>query len=459
MCADCHSTGVRKGFDASADTFHTTFAELDVACEACHGPGSRHADWAGYPRWARGIVWSDNGLQGPLTERRGVRWSIDSATGLVYRSVRRQTDREIEICAQCHARRVHIADGYTAGAPLLDYYIPSLLLSGLYHPDGQQLDEVYNYGSFLQSRMYSAGVTCADCHDPHTQQLRRPGNALCTQCHRAARYDTTAHHFHRAMSPGARCVSCHMPATTYMAVDQRQDHSIRVPQPDLTVSLGVPNACGDCHADRGARWAAQQVRAWYGKAPAGFQRFGGAFAADDRHDLSAADSLRAVANDSTEPVIVRASALARLSAHPSPLALQAAQHWSHDPNPLVRLGALQILEGFPPRQRVAVAEPMLADSTRAVRMGAAWLLAPVADSLAGPARRRTFDAAAAEFVASQRYNGDQSGNRLALGVFYGQLGKLDSSANEFRAVLRLSPHMAQAEAGLAAVLRAQSRKP
>ncbi|HMA23371.1 MAG TPA: multiheme c-type cytochrome, partial [Gemmatimonadaceae bacterium] len=171
MCADCHSTAVRKGYDARTDQFHTTMSEINVACEACHGPGSAHATWASYPAWIRRFVSPNDGLPARLTERNGARWSIDSLTGNAHRNTPRQTDREIETCAQCHARRSHIADGYTAGARFVDYYSPLLLTSDLYYPDGQQRDEVYTYGSFLQSKMYGAGVTCADCHDPHTQKL------------------------------------------------------------------------------------------------------------------------------------------------------------------------------------------------------------------------------------------------------------------------------------------------
>ena len=44
-------------------------------------------------------------------------------------------------------------------------------------------------------------------------------------------------------SAGAQCVACHMPTETYMQVDPRHDHSLRVPRPAQTVALGVPNAC------------------------------------------------------------------------------------------------------------------------------------------------------------------------------------------------------------------------
>jgi predicted CXXCH cytochrome family protein len=457
VCADCHSTAVRKGYDAVPDAFHTTWAEISVACEACHGPGSVHASRMAYPAWVRGIIWRDVGLPAQFTERRDVRWSIDSATGNAHRNTPRTTDHEIETCAQCHARRLHVMDGYTAGAPWMDFYAPELLVAGLYHPDGQQQAEVFTYGSFLQSKMYAAGVTCADCHDPHTQRLRRPANALCTQCHRATTYDTIAHHFHAPATVAAQCVSCHMPTTTYMKVDPRHDHSMRVPRPDLSVTIGVPNACSGCHADRSAAWAATKVRAWYGRTPMGFQRFAGAFAADDRGESGAVDSLATVANDSSQPAIVRASALVRLGDHPGPSAFAAARRWSLDTHPMVRRAALQVLETFPPAERLAVAVPLLSDGTRAVRLEAAWLLAPMADSLATPAARHAFADAAAEFVASTRYNGDRTVSRLALGSFYALRGKLDSAATEYHAALFLDPSSAKAYLYLAEVLRLQGR--
>ena len=457
MCADCHSTGVRKGYVAAMDEFRTTDAEINVACEGCHGPGSVHEQWASYPGLLRRVVWSQTGLRSRLTERRGVRWTLDSGASIAHRSAPRRTDREIETCAQCHASRAHIADGYVAGAPLLDYYIPSLILPGLYFPDGQQRDEVYDYGSFLQSRMYRGGVTCADCHEPHTQKLRAEGNRLCAQCHRGATYDASSHHFHRAGSAGAQCVACHMPDTTYMMIDPRHDHSIRVPRPDLSVAVGVPNACGRCHRDRGAAWADSATRSWFGRAPSGFQRFATTFAADDRGDSAAARALAGVFADSTQPAIVRASALARLSRYRDSVSARAARDGTLDSQPLVRLAALQVLEALPPLERVRPAVPLLGDTTRAVRQGAAWVLAPVADSLRTPLERSAFARAAAELVASQRYNADREGNRLTLAAFYTQRGRLDSAVAEYRAALRLAPDYREARLGLAAVLSEQGQ--
>jgi predicted CXXCH cytochrome family protein len=455
MCADCHSTAVRKGYVAGADSFHTTWSEIDVACEACHGPGSKHAGWARYPAWLRRLVWRGNQLPARLDERRGVAWTLAPNRNIASRGTPRPTDREIEMCAQCHARRTHLTDGYTAGARLFDFYAPLLLTSDLYFADGQQRDEVYTYGSFLQSKMYHAGVTCSDCHEPHSAKLRQPGNAVCTQCHRAAVYDTSAHHFHQKTSAGASCVSCHMPTRTYMQVDPRHDHSLRVPRPDLA-RYGVPNACANCHSDRKPEWASEELRRRGRDSTHGFQDFVGAFALDDERSADAPAALLRLADNAAEPAIVRASALARLAAYPSQSTATTAARHANDPSPLVRLAVLQLAEEVPPEQRAAFVAPMLSDSLRSLRIQAAWVLAPEASRLGGDVGQ-AFATAAREFVASQRYNADRAGNRILLGAFFTYLGQLDSASTEFESAIKLSPSATQGYLGLAAVLEARGR--
>ena len=249
MCAECHSTNLQKNYDPVSETFSTTWSEIDISCEACHGPGSDHVAWAKRePGWEN--LQAGKGLVLSFDERLGVSWKINPQTGTAVRSEVRGGDREIEMCARCHSRRSPITADYEHGKPLLDHYLPRLLEEGMYFADGQIDDEVYVYGSFLQSKMYSAGVTCSDCHDPHNLQLRLPANGVCLQCHQAERYDQPAHHFHKSGSEGASCAECHMPPRTYMVVDPRHDHSMRIPRPDLSVTLGTPNACNNCHRDK-----------------------------------------------------------------------------------------------------------------------------------------------------------------------------------------------------------------
>ncbi len=248
--------------------------------------------------------------------------------------------------------------------------VPALLTDPLYHVDGQQRGEVYNWGSFLQSKMHAKGVTCSDCHDPHTGKLRAEGNAICTTCHLATKYDTTEHHHHTPQSAGAACVACHMPPSTYMVVDPRHDHSLRVPRPDLSVTLGTPNACTSCHTKQDARWAATRVNAWYGHDPQGYQRFASAFSAARAGTSDGQSQLRAIASDSTEPAIVRATALAQIDASAGGAALETVAQSLRDASGLVRFGALRSLIHAPPSARVQLAAPLLSDPLRAARVEA-----------------------------------------------------------------------------------------
>jgi Flp pilus assembly protein TadD len=452
MCADCHSTDVRKGYDPATSAFDTRYSEVTVGCEACHGPGSAHIDWA-----RAGAAGDDARLTIALDERRGVSWPMDPRRGKPQRSTPRSSEREIGVCAQCHARRAQIAEGYRAGQPFLDHYLPALLEPGLYHADGQQRDEVYVWGSWLQSRMHAAGVTCSDCHDPHTQKLRAPGNGVCAQCHQPAQYDTNAHHRHPAGSTGAECANCHMPRETYMVVDPRRDHSMRVPRPDQSVSLGVPNACSQCHREDDAAWAAARVREWLGRDAAGFETFASTFAAAEAGDPRAADGLAYVAADAAQPPIVRASALVRLGAMgratPDVLARMA-----RDAEPLLRLAAAQAAESLPREQRTSALEHLLSDPLRVIRIEAARMLAGAAPSLASPAPS-AWQAAADEYLASLRYNADRPESRVALGGFEAALGRLQQAQAAFEQAIALDPGFVPAYVNAADALRSAARDP
>lgn len=483
MCADCHSTDVRKNYHPATDKFGTRWAEISVGCEACHGPGSKHLEWAasqvpplkkggkgGFespseiplrPPFSKGEEThradSNKGLSARFDERRGVVWHVDPASGNAARSQPRATDREIEVCAQCHARRGQIAEGYSAGKPFLDYYRPALLTNPLYHADGQQRDEVYNWGSFLQSKMYASGVTCSDCHNPHSGKLRAEGNALCATCHLPSKYDTTAHHRHQPGSAGGACVACHMPTTTYMVIDPRHDHSLRVPRPDLSAKLATPNACNGCHNNRDAAWAAAHVNKWYGHDPQGYQRFAAAFDAARAGAPDAHAQLRAIAGDAGYPAIARATALAQLNPPLSRASLDALAVGLRDRNPLIRLAGLQALVNAPVNLRVQLAAALLSDPIRTVRIEAASLLAPVSREQLSADQRAAFKRAADEFVETQRYNADRPEARNNLGTFYGNQGDAAKAEEEIKTAIRLDPLFVPAYVNLADLYRAASR--
>jgi predicted CXXCH cytochrome family protein len=437
MCAECHSTDLRKGYDAATDSYATTWAEIDVACEACHGPGAEHAALAEAGRAAE----------------------VPGA-GLVVRFGAEHPRVEIEACAPCHARRSHASAEDLHGHPFLDDFAPSTLREGLYHADGQILEEVYEYGSFLQSRMYAAGVRCSDCHDPHSLRLRAEGDALCVRCHsetpeprfpglRAKRYDAREHHHHAEASPGARCVACHMPERSYMVVDPRRDHSLRIPRPDLSVRFGTPNACNACHADRDAAWAAAAALRWYGpeRAPHWSEQVAAARAGGP----GALPALLALARDPAQPAIVRATAVELLPGQ-GPEGEAALAEAISDPEELVRLAAARSLDLLPFEARIGPAERGLRDRLRAVRIEAARALGPLATEFLAPPARRALLTALAEYEAVQRAQGDLGPAHHNLALLAEASGDAEGAESEYRSALRLDPGFQPARVNLATLL-------
>jgi predicted CXXCH cytochrome family protein len=402
------------------------------------------------------VLAGTKGLAVALDERKGVTWTPVADTGNSKRSAPRETSREIDVCARCHARASRISDDYVHGKPPQDTHRLALLEDGLYWNDGQMRDEVYNWGSFLQSKMFAKGVTCSDCHDPHSLKLRAAGNAVCAQCHRTERYDVEAHTHHAAGSAGAACAGCHMPTTTYMRVDPRHDHSIRIPRPDLSVKLGTPNACNNCHSNKNPQWAAAAVAQWSGgKAPAGYQRFGEAFAAGSSGALEARRALLAIIDDKDEPAIVRASALTRVERWLTPSTLPKATNALNDPDPIVRLAAVDVLSGTPVETRQQYLPRMLQDPVLAVRIEAARALAGPVEAGLREADRTAFDRAIAEFIAVQTYNADRPEGRASLANVYAARGDAESAIAQYRKAIELDPTFVQAYANLADLYRSR----
>ncbi len=436
MCAECHSTDVRKNFDDASGRFQTTWFEIDVGCQACHGPGKRHVEWA------RRI------------EETRAAYSVDDPKGL---EVELKGRVEVEHCARCHSRRSVVDAKYRYGAAFGDHYDLALLDADLYHADGQMLEEVYNYGSFLQSPMYAKGVRCTDCHEPHTARLRIEGNLVCRRCHQEApppqfgtlkpkEYDTKAHHFHEPGTSGSFCVDCHMPKTTYMVVDPRHDHAFGVPRPDLTVKFGVPNACGGCHKDKTAEWAAETVDRFYPREAPRPPHFAEAFAAARAGDPQAGVALSRLLNDPQQPGIVRATALGLLGD------TGAFEKGARDEDPLVRAAAAAGLAGRPGAAKVLA--PLLSDPVRAVRVEAARSLVGVPDALPDPA---AFEKALAEFRARQEEMLDRPEAHLNLGALYEDEGDARRAEAEYREAIAILPQFWPARANLAGLLNLRGR--
>ncbi|QIE43720.1 tetratricopeptide repeat protein (plasmid) [Rhodobacteraceae bacterium SC52] len=425
-CAECHATGFQKNYDAATRTYASVEAEIGVGCEACHGPGSGHIEWA-------------TTQTAPAPENYGFSAFFDTAQA------------EIQQCAGCHSRRTAFGDGNPLpGTPFDDAYELALLRPGLYHADGQIQDEVYVTGSFLQSKMYAKGVSCGNCHEPHTAELKADGNAVCTQCHspagnpdfpslRGAVYDDIEHHFHDPASEGASCTSCHMIERTYMGIDGRRDHSFRVPRPDLAAETGAPDACTDCHSDETPAWAAAEIATRFPNSAHRGPHFGQALAAGRADPVAARGELTSLALDKDQPGIARATALWLLEQSGTEATADAAEPLLADADPLVRAAAIGAQRSAPAQTRVLRLLNSLADPRKNVRIAAAKALldAPIA-RLPGN-RQAAMSTAMNEWRLSVAARLDFPETHLQLGGTALTLRNTDAARGAFREVVTLDP--------------------
>jgi predicted CXXCH cytochrome family protein len=455
QCAACHSTNLVKGYDAASDSYKTTFSEINVSCEACHGPASRHMAWAAKAK-APFEPGSDIGLVS-LKSRWQDAWKFPSATAPHAQRDKPADAAVMNNCAACHARRSTLVEHGAPGGPLEDTHRAAMLTSPTFHADGQQLDEVFVWNSWLQTKMHQRGVTCMDCHDAHTAKLRVEGNAVCARCHNAAVFDTEKHSFHKPGSKGAQCVECHMPEKNYMVVDARRDHAIRVPRPDLSKTIGTPNACNQCHTDQKPDWAATAMDQWYGSNWRARPQYGTTLQAGATQGAAALPSLMALAQDAALPPIVRATALTLAQSYLDAQTLPTLRKLLDNADPMLRIAALGALDPFEPAARVQAAAPLLGDAVRGVRVEAARLLADIPDAQFPADHRDARERALKEYVDSLKVDADWPSANVNLGNLYLRQRRMDDAIAAFQRALSLDPQFTGATLNLADAYRQSGR--
>ena len=444
MCAECHSTNLKKNYDLKTETYQTTWSDIDVGCEACHGPGSRHVEWAQMPDMARPQVKNYN--------------LMVKSSGINSREL-------VELCAPCHSRRAALSDYTHAEPDLLDSMLPTLITEEMYFADGQILEEVYVYGSFTQSKMYHRDVRCNDCHDVHSVKLVKKGNDLCLQCHRAHEYDTKVHHFHKKkgekgepiksvegevlfeVGTGAECVQCHMPGRNYMGADYRPDHSFRIPRPDLSVKIDTPDACKRCHIQKTSQWADETITKWYG--PGRNRHYGLIIDAGRKKQFDVRKDLIRLTADPLYPVIIRATALSLLTAYPGEDTMQAIKLAFMDDEALIRRTAIESLQPSDRKEQTALIAPLLYDPVKAVRIEAARWLAGEPSQHLNSDQQKVFQAVLKEFEASMEYSADFAFGRYNLGNLFTALNRPKEAFNNYLAAIRIDDLFIPAKVNLA----------
>ncbi|MBA61201.1 MAG: hypothetical protein CMJ76_02440 [Planctomycetaceae bacterium] len=482
MCADCHSTNLKKNFDPQTNTYHTTFSEINVSCETCHGPGSVHVELAE----AKSLFWDRQHGYG-LPKLKG-----DDALTI---------ERQIQSCAPCHSRRRIVHPDFSGGKNFHDHFAGEPMRPETYHKDGQIMDEVYVLGSFIQSKMYHKGIKCTDCHDPHSVKVKFEDNRLCTSCHQhpTKKYDTPAHHHHKPGSKGASCVECHMPETTYMAVDPRRDHSLRVPRPDLSLKIGTPNACVKCHLEDSItpsahladgrkeklhikqyidwirlayegeedvkqqletvnQWANDAVLKWYPESKHRSIHFGETLHSAWALNENANDDIIDLFDDPDAPAIAKASAMIWLDPTRSADALEVILASLQNPNePQLRVAAILALQNYRDagtnknpfttvRNHVI---PLLDDPIRSVRTAAAQVSSEVPSNFWPTDSIRKFQRALEELEEGLMVNNDRAATHLTLGSIYENLRQHNKAEQAYRLAIQVEPNATGPRSNLA----------
>ncbi len=443
MCADCHSDGLVRRFDAENNQFASQFDNINVGCLSCHGNMSSHGK-----------------AQGKSTTK--VRNTVSKPLGSWVRSIGDKTahwqgekrdNSFMDGCFACHSLRSPLTDGFKANKPFLDQFTPQLPAAPNYHADGQIKEEVYVYGSFLQSKMFAAGVNCLDCHDKHTMKLKDEGNGLCLQCHGAEVYNVKSHHQHEDNSVGAQCANCHMPENRYMGVDDRRDHSFKIPRPDLSLTFNTPNACTKCHDDKSNQWANENLTQWHGAPKELLRSKQFLIELNSGKPINLEEHLTIIA-DTNLDVISRASALQMLSFTTQTITIEILKPYLQHQEPLLRLSAATIGTLLPPTARVLHISSLLSDKFKAVRVAAARAL--LTDKIANT-DQTTFDAAFKELAYANSVNSWRGEGMANIGVMALETNQPNEATKSFIKAIEIEPYFEAAYINLADIYRAQQK--
>lgn len=461
MCADCHSTNVDKNFDVATNTYNTSFSEINVACESCHGAASEHLTWANQSTKELSKAKENSETESAKGFTRNLsksvqNWQVNSKNKtLAPKSI--EHSQQVLVCAQCHSRRTQISNkNHIEGNAFGERYLLDLISSTNYHPDGQVYNEDFVYGSFLQSKMYKNGVVCSDCHNPHTAELKLPVETLCLQCHQADKYASTQHHKHPENSTGAECVNCHMPETTYMEIDARRDHGFHIPTPKLALKLGTPDTCLSCHEEKDSQWSASKVNAWYPKSTVLTEKdFVAVFSAtnlalNEQQMQGVSTELSRIAQTISYAGIIRASALTKMATTSNTNTIISIARAVKNPDENIRLGAIEGAQSMASAEKWRILSPLLNDTVLAVRINAAFALSNLWQNLSAP-QHEQLTPALNEYIASQQFNKDRSFAHSNMGIVASYQGQFEQAIKFFKQGIAIEESFAQTYLNLSQV--------
>lgn len=469
MCADCHSTGLKRNFDTQTSTFSSHFDTINISCASCHGEMANHYKTGGDAVSINASSRSASPMIAPqkhaplsslsLGEQKAMgQWLLKDGDKIARwhkledgeLKPAKRDNSFMDTCYGCHSLRSPLTDGINPEHAFLDQFTPSLLIPPLYFADGQIREEVYVYGSFLQSRMFEAGVNCIDCHNPHTMKVKVEGNGLCLQCHSAQAYEGEKHTNHPSDSEASQCVNCHMPTRTYMGVDARRDHSFSIPTPHVSEKTGAPNACLNCHEADNA-WVSKQLSKWYGR-DSTLDSNEERYIAFIHGESMSKNEMLSLAHAKTLPVIKRATVLTTMASRVDGLTDRDLRPFIRKKEPLLRLAAAQAGRALPANERLKAYKGLLNDKYKAIRIAAVNNLIGLGiDSAA-------FKHALNELTASNTINQWRGEGNLNQSLVEYQLGNIRQAETLLKQGIEADPFFEANYINLAELYRSQNKR-
>lgn len=458
-CASCHSTDLKRHYQPHSDSYKTSWSEINVSCEACHGPASQHVQLKTSEQSSRNLATANSGFAQSLKRRDNWQFKAGKSTAVRDASAAVSFDHgQVDDCAACHSRRIAFSDGAeerVEDRPFSSHYIPRLAIPDLYHTDGQIRDEVYVYGSFSQSKMAASGVVCSNCHDPHSGKTRAQDNSLCTQCHLSSSYDAPTHTLHKSGTEGSQCIDCHMPANRYMGVDDRRDHAFRVPNPWVNEALGSPDVCLSCHTDKDSEWSQLQLVAKKAQIFGDYSDIGTAVMLYQQDFSKGEQRIQELIQDPSQPPMRRAVLLGQLNVN-DPINAQILNTLANDEQNLVKLGVIRALERAPFPLQIQIGFGLLYDDDKNVRLQAIKLLAPAFRRQLPEKAQKPMQDALNEAVVTYQKQGDLLSAQLALADLAYKIGDLKQAELQYLNAISIQPAFLPAKLNLASIYREMS---
>lgn len=454
-CIQCHTTNYSKNYNRETKTYNSSWSDINISCEACHIDVKKHLSLAKKNKFSN---FQKDSLSHTVKKATWI-FKKDKNSAIIANpnfNILQNQKNIINICGTCHSRRENISK-FKTNEDFYDNFKLKMLEKNLYEIDGQILDEVFVLGSFLQSKMYKKGVSCTNCHEPHSQKLYFEGNNLCLQCHKKNIFDVKTHHNHKKNSIGSKCINCHMPQKKYMGVDFRADHSFSIPRPDLSILYNTSNACTNCHKNKSNLWAKKSLKNFLKKQNKNLSNKKDTYTKINKmlqnNNFSALNYFLTEEINSLAKIQI-ATLYEQLKKFPINNTYNILSKDLKNKNILIKLSAISALEYAPPKIKISLLFPLKDDKNLSVRNKITQVLSSSFDFM-NKEQKQIFKKLTKELIKTLEYNSDSPIYLTNLANLYINLKNFNQAKKLLKEALEIEANYLPANLNLADIYRIQ----